>query len=106
VVYLDSHEKGRLLLILGMFPQAIYEQETLTLEPDDRLVMFSDGVTEAFNAAGEEFGEERLRACLDANRWCSPAELLEHLLSAVRSFVSGAPPHDDVTALVLRYKVA
>ena len=60
----------------------------------------------AFNAAGEQFGEERLRACLDANRQCSPAELLECLLSAVRSFAVGAPQYDDVTALVLRYTVA
>jgi len=69
------------------------------------LVMFSDGVTETFNAAGEQFGEERLRTCLDANRQCLPAELLERLLSAVRNFALGAPQYDDVTALVLRYKV-
>jgi phosphoserine phosphatase RsbU/P len=93
-------------LILGVFPQTIYDQETLTLEPGDLLVMFSDGVTEALNAAGEEFGEERVRICLDANRQCSPAELLEHLLSAVRSFALGTPQYDDVTALVLRYKAA
>jgi serine phosphatase RsbU (regulator of sigma subunit) len=92
-------------LILGVFPQAIYAQGTLTLAPGDLLVMFSDGVTESFNAAGEQFGEERLRTCLEANRQCSPAELLERLLSAVRSFALDAPQHDDVTALVLRYKV-
>jgi len=92
-------------LILGVFPQATYDQETLTLEPGDLLVIFSDGVTEAFNTTGEQFGEERLRTCLDANRECSPAELLKRLLSAVRSFASGAPQYDDVTALVLRYKV-
>jgi sigma-B regulation protein RsbU (phosphoserine phosphatase) len=45
-------------LILGVFPQAIYDQETLTLEPGDLRVMFSDGVTEAVNAASEQFGEE------------------------------------------------
>ena len=90
-------------LILGLFPQAAYDQETLTLDPGDMLVMFTDGVTEARNATGEEFGEERLRACLDRDRRCSPAELLERLLSAVRSFVAGAAQHDDITALVLRY---
>ena len=92
-------------LILGVFPKAVYDQETLTLEPGDVVVMFSDGVTEAFNAAGEQFGEERLRTCLDVNRQCSPSELLERLLSAVRTFALGAPQFDDVTALVLRYKV-
>jgi len=46
-----------------------------------------------------------LRTCLEANRQCSPAELLERLLSAVCSFALEAPQYDDVTALVLRYKV-
>jgi len=90
-------------LILGLFPRAIYEQETLALEPGDLLAIFSDGVTEALNAAGEEFGEERLLACLDANRQCRPPEVLERLLSAVRGFTAAAAQHDDVTALVLRY---
>ena len=90
-------------LILGMFPQAAYDQETLVLEPGDVLVMYTDGVTEALNSAGEEFGEGRVRACLEANRHCTPAELLDCLLSAVRNFAAGAPQHDDVTALVLRY---
>jgi serine phosphatase RsbU (regulator of sigma subunit)/pSer/pThr/pTyr-binding forkhead associated (FHA) protein len=92
-------------LILGLFPQATYEQETLALESGDLLVMFSDGVTEALDAAGEEFGEERLLACIEANRQCQPAELLARLLASVRTFVAGAAQHDDVTALVLRYQV-
>ena len=91
-------------LILGLFPQATYEQETLALEPGDVLVMFTDGVTEALNLAGEEFGEERLLACLDASRQCRPPELLDRLLSTVRAFTAGAAQHDDVTALVLRYE--
>ena len=90
-------------MILGLFPQATYDQETLALEPGDMLVVFSDGVTEALDAAGEEFGEERLLACLDANRQCRPPDLLERLLSTVRGFTAGAAQHDDVTALVLRY---
>ena len=92
-------------LILGLFPQATYEQETVALEPGDLLVIFSDGVTEALDVAGEEFGEERLLACLETNRQCPPQEVLERLLSAVRAFTAGAAQHDDVTALVLRYEV-
>jgi serine phosphatase RsbU (regulator of sigma subunit)/pSer/pThr/pTyr-binding forkhead associated (FHA) protein len=90
-------------LILGMFPQAVYEQETLVLDPGDVLVMYTDGVTEALNPAGEEFGERGVHACLEANRRCLPVELLDRLLSEVRSFVAGAAQHDDVTALVMRY---
>ena len=90
-------------LFLGLFPQATYEEESLALEPGDLLVVFSDGVTEALNAQGEEFEESRLLACLDAHRQCGPAELLECLLSTVRGFVASAAQSDDVTALVLRY---
>ena len=92
-------------LILGLFPQATYEQETLTLEPGDLLVLFSDGVTEALDPAGEEFGEDRLLACLDANRHSRTPEVLERLLASVSGFTAGAPQHDDVTALVLRYEI-
>jgi serine phosphatase RsbU (regulator of sigma subunit) len=90
-------------LILGLFPHARYEEETVIVEPGDMLVVFSDGVTEALNAAGEDFGEDRLLTCLDANRQASPKELLECVLRAVREFTAGAAQHDDVTALVLRY---
>ena len=93
-------------LILGLFPHATYDEETLELEPGDMLVIVSDGVTEAFNAAGEDFGEARLLACLDANRACEPADLLQQILSSVREFVASAAQTDDVTALVLKYKDA
>ena len=77
-------------LILGMFPQAVYEQETLVLDPGDLLVMYTDGVTEALNPAGEEFGEGRVRSCVDANRHRPPVELLDCLLSEVRGFAAAA----------------
>ena len=69
------------------------------------LVVYSDGVTEALNAGGEEFGDERLLACIEANGRRPPPELLDELLSSVRRFSEGAAQHDDVTALVLRYQV-
>jgi sigma-B regulation protein RsbU (phosphoserine phosphatase) len=91
-------------LILGLFPHAVYEDETLDLQPGDRLIVFSDGVTEAFNAAGEDFGEERLLACVEASRDRRPADLLDAVLDAVRSFMAGAVPPDDITVLVLQYR--
>ena len=60
-------------MILGMFDFATYDQETLTLEPGDTLVVFSDGISEAQNPAGEEYGDDRLIACLEANRGAAPA---------------------------------
>ena len=77
---------------------------THRLENDDVLLIFSDGVTEAFNAAGEEFGEERMLACLHANHDREPAVLLQKLLAAVQEFAASAAQSDDVTALVLKYR--
>jgi sigma-B regulation protein RsbU (phosphoserine phosphatase) len=93
-------------LILGLFPKAAYEEEAIQLQDGDVLVVFSDGVTEAFNAAGEEFGESRLLECLAENRGSEPAELLHKILSAVQRFAGGAAQSDDVTALVLKYRRA
>jgi sigma-B regulation protein RsbU (phosphoserine phosphatase) len=90
-------------LILGPFPDATFEEETLQLDPGDVLVVFSDGVSEAMSASGEEFGEDRLLACVNAHRNLPPQGLLDRLFSTVREFTVGAEQSDDVTALVLRY---
>ena len=89
--------------VLGLFAQAEYEEEALQLEPGDVIVVFSDGVSEAVDVAGEEFGDDRIISCIEANRGLEPAALLESLLAAVRQFTEGTVQRDDVTALVLRY---
>jgi phosphoserine phosphatase RsbU/P len=91
-------------LILGLFPQATYEEETLELEDGDTLVVFSDGVTEAMNTAGDEFGEERLLPCLNEHRGSTPEKLRDRILASVRTFAASAAQNDDLTALVLRYR--
>ncbi len=90
-------------LILGLFPQATYEEETLELEDGDTLVVFSDGVTEALNAAGDEYGEERLLPCLLEQGSSTPEAMLDRILASVRTFAASAAQNDDVTALVLKY---
>jgi sigma-B regulation protein RsbU (phosphoserine phosphatase) len=94
-------EKGG--LILGLFEHATFEEETISVAPGDLLITFSDGVTEALSASGEEYGEERLLACVETNRDRPVPELLEAVLASVRAFTVGAVQSDDVTALVLRY---
>jgi sigma-B regulation protein RsbU (phosphoserine phosphatase) len=89
--------------IVGIFPDAKYEQETITLDAGDLVVVFSDGVTEAFNADWEEFGNDRLIECVRANAALSPVALLEQIMTAVRRFVKDAVQSDDVTVVVLRY---
>jgi sigma-B regulation protein RsbU (phosphoserine phosphatase) len=90
-------------MILGMFDFATYEQETLTLAPGDTLVVFSDGISEAQNPEGEEFGDDRLIACLEANRQASTAAMREALIAATRAFARGTNQGDDMTVLILRY---
>ena len=94
-------EKGG--LILGLFEHATFEEGTVQLQPGDLLVAFSDGVTEALNAGGEEYGEERLLEVVRANRSRSTTDLLEAIFASVREFSTGAVQSDDVTALVLRF---
>lgn len=94
-------EKGG--LIVGAFSEATFEQETLQLDSGDTLVMFSDGITEALNSVENEFGDERLLTCVQANQDLAPPILLAYLLETVGQFAAGAAQSDDRTLLVLRY---
>jgi phosphoserine phosphatase RsbU/P len=90
--------------IVGLFEGARFEEETITLAPGDILVVFSDGVSEALSAGGEEYGEERIIAVASKHASAAPADLLQALFADVRAFSKGAPQSDDITALVLRYQ--
>jgi len=90
-------------IVVGAFEQTMFDQQTLQLEPGDLLVAYSDGVTEARNEAGDEFGEERLLACVRANSGLAPTELLQCVFDAVHQFSAGSPQGDDLTVLVLRF---
>jgi sigma-B regulation protein RsbU (phosphoserine phosphatase) len=89
--------------ILGAFSEATFEEETLQLDPGDTLVVFSDGVTEALNGEGVEFGEDRLQSCAKSNRQLAPAALLDCILGTVRDFSAAMTQTDDLTVLVLRH---
>jgi sigma-B regulation protein RsbU (phosphoserine phosphatase) len=89
--------------ILGAFPDATFEQGIVTLSPGDLIVVFSDGVTEAFAGEWEEFGEERLIECVRNNVTLPPRALLDQVMAAVRAFTGNSPQSDDQTVLVLRY---
>ena len=88
---------------VGMFESAPYSGDETELKPGDTLVVYSDGVTEAHNLAGEEFGEARLVTVLERYARGSPAIVLEQIISAVKEFALGAEQYDDVTALVVKY---
>jgi sigma-B regulation protein RsbU (phosphoserine phosphatase) len=67
----------------------------------DTLALYTDGVTESFNNAGEEFGEERLIEALQQNRKMSPQSLLDSIVEEVRRF-SAREQHDDITLIVAK----
>jgi sigma-B regulation protein RsbU (phosphoserine phosphatase) len=71
------------------------------LDPGDLLTLYTDGVTEAFDAAGEEFGEERFLDAVQRHRHRAPESLLASLLDEVRNF-STDEQHDDRTLIVAR----
>jgi phosphoserine phosphatase RsbU/P len=89
-------------LLMGIMPSARYEAYRIVLNPGDSLVLYSDGVTEAANPDGEEFGEERLARILHENHTRGPHEILEAVTSAVSDFSGGAPVADDLTLVVAK----
>ena len=82
-----------------------YQEAVLQLHPGDRLFLFTDGVTEAFNAEQQEYGDKRLVSTLQsAAAHCQqPEELNRVVLQSVRDFEDGAPQADDITCVSLRY---
>jgi serine phosphatase RsbU (regulator of sigma subunit)/pSer/pThr/pTyr-binding forkhead associated (FHA) protein len=90
-------------MILGLFDHATYEEETVQLEPGDTVVVFSDGVSEAQSATGDEFGEDRLLECLQVTKGGAPTQIIDKIVASVREFAKGTTQSDDVTVLVVRY---
>jgi serine phosphatase RsbU (regulator of sigma subunit) len=87
---------------VGLFAGAVYEEHMLHLLPGDILLAFTDGISEAMNAAEDEWGEDRMIAEAQAHADLNAAELLQRLFRAADAFAAGAPQHDDMTLVVLR----
>ncbi len=86
--------------VLGVFPSWPYEDSSIKLKLGDRLLLFTDGITEAESTSGEEFGEERLVASAQAGVEKTAVELKEHLMSDVKQFC-GEQFRDDATLIVI-----
>ena len=85
--------------VLGVFPDAEYRGALLPLGPSDRLLLYTDGITEARNPAGDEFGQDRLAAALARHRHRDAAALHAAILAEVRGFAVGGF-EDDATLVV------
>lgn len=88
--------------VVGMFEDSPYEKETIELEPNDLLVVFTDGITEAVNNSGEELGEERLEMVIRENLGKEAAHICNAILNAAAAFAGETPQNDDQTLLVAR----
>jgi sigma-B regulation protein RsbU (phosphoserine phosphatase) len=86
--------------VLGVFPDGTYKAGEVAVESGDRIVLYTDGITEARNDVDEEFGEDRLIAIAVESRACSAPALQARIAEAVASF-SGGRFHDDATLIVM-----
>ena len=87
---------------LGMFPNVRYEEFTLSTQPGDSLIFFSDGIVDAQNAEGDMFGNERLLAVVKKYQHKSASKIAEAILNEVGKFQKGIERFDDETVVVLR----
>jgi phosphoserine phosphatase RsbU/P len=89
---------------VGLIEQATFKADHIQLEPGDTLLFYTDGVSEAEDRDGNQFGAERLTEALGRHQGGSLAELQAGILSAVERFAEGASQSDDVTLLVVRFQ--
>jgi sigma-B regulation protein RsbU (phosphoserine phosphatase) len=87
---------------LGLFPNVEYEEFTLSTQPGDFIIFFSDGIVDAENANGDMFGTDRLRHVLEGQPNATASDTVAAILKAVSDFQAGVEHFDDETVVVLR----
>ncbi|OGU47217.1 MAG: hypothetical protein A2X68_11480 [Ignavibacteria bacterium GWC2_56_12] len=105
ILVTSSGELRRLTMggtILGILDDLFFEEEAVPMSPGDTVVVFSDGVTEAVDAAGELYGQERLEECVLRNRSLTATHLADAIERSVRAFCGDLPLRDDLTLLIAR----
>jgi phosphoserine phosphatase RsbU/P len=90
--------------VIGLLPNASYQQASVNLRPGDVLLIYTDGISEAMNSRDEEFGEDRLQELVGANLHLEAANLQQLILAEIERFVAGAPQHDDMTLVVAKVR--
>jgi len=91
-------------MFVGMFDHCGYEQEVVQMQPGDVLIGFTDGLSEALNVRGEEFGEARIRATLAETAGLAVNEIRDEIARRAQTWGQGAPQHDDLTFVILKVK--
>ena len=96
------HELQRGDMALGMMPGASYREQQHEVKPGEMLIAYSDGLTEALNAAGEFYGEDRLRADFARLAPLTAKQAGERILESVDEFIGTTRPYDDLSLVVLK----
>ncbi len=91
-------------LILGAFPDSVYDQVDIQLSPGDLLVFYTDGLTEMTNAEEEQFGLDHLAQVVTDNRELPLSKIIEAVRVAGRAHHGGGPREDDITLMLVRWK--
>lgn len=79
-----------------------YPENTIILEPDDMLLVYSDGITEAMNDKEKEYGIEKIIECVDKNNQLSPKDIIQKLVESVKDYTGDQPQMDDMTILIVK----
>ncbi len=88
--------------VVGLLPEASYEQGSLLVYPGDLLLAYTDGISEAMNSAEEEWGEEAMLLAAQQASKGTVEDIVKAIFAAANVFAGGAPQHDDMTVLVMR----
>jgi sigma-B regulation protein RsbU (phosphoserine phosphatase) len=88
--------------IIGAFAHLEYQSASVQLQPDDALFFYTDGLSEAMNTEGQEFGDVRIRGQVSGNRHRHSNDLMNHVLASVREFDPTSPPQDDTTTIAIK----
>jgi sigma-B regulation protein RsbU (phosphoserine phosphatase) len=107
---LYKHRTGEIQMLeadgiaLGVMDDIELEEKEITLEQDDLLVLYTDGVTEATNLQDEEFGEQRLIQFISEHHTVAASELITRITDEAMSFAGEAPQFDDFTLMIVKIK--
>lgn len=99
-----TYLKSRAGFVLAGMDTIKYRQNEITIAPGDRLLLYTDGVTEATNSQNQLYGEERLSAFMNAHSDEKAEDILQDLKSDIYAFQGEAPQFDDITMLMLDYE--
>lgn len=89
-------------MLIGVLDDVFYEERAMKLQPGDVLVLYTDGVTEAKNEEGEQFGEDRLYRVVEEKGHLPAQELLDEIYRRVREFSGGLARRDDITVVIMK----